>query len=297
MQRALAASIVLAVLAGVVGVVVQLRDLSFMTDALTHTVFPGIAIAFVAGRSLFAGALVAGALSAVLLTFAARGAPGAARGRVAWRIDQDAFMALVLAGLFSIGVIVVSRTRTYTSDLTALLFGRVLTVNGTQIAQMIVVAAIALGLLAAIRKELILRAFDPHSAEAMGYSLLRIDLVVNLVVALVVVAAVRTVGTALVVAFLITPAATARLVCHRLGPLVTVSIGVGAVASWLGLAISYDASIHHDVNLAAGATIVVVLTAAFALAASVTAWRARRRRPASPRPPVAPAAPTCEVVP
>jgi manganese/iron transport system permease protein len=269
MQRALLVAVIIAVLAGVVGVVVQLRQLSFMTDALTHTVFPGIAIAFVLDQSIFAGALVAGALSAALLTFAARSS----------RIDHDAFMALVLASLFSIGVIFVSRNRTYTADLTSLLFGRVLAVEATQIVETLVVALLALGILVAIRKELLLRAFDPTGAEAMGYSLLRIDLVVNLVVALVVVAAVRAVGTALVVAFLITPAATARLVCRRLGPLIATSVLVGLVGAWAGLAISYDASVHSGVRLAAGATIVVVLTALFALVALAAAiQRVRRRR-------------------
>lgn len=257
MQRALLISVLLAALAGVVGVVVQLRELSFMTDALTHTVFPGIAIAFVAGQSLFIGALIAGAVSAVLLTYAARST----------RIDQDAFMALVLASLFSIGVIVVSRHRSYSADLTTLLFGRVLAVDAAEIITTVIVAVVALGVLVAIRKELLLRAFDETGAEAMGYSLLRIDLAVNLVVALVVVAAVRAVGTALVVALLITPAATARLLCARLQPLVITSVAIGAVSAWLGLVISYDASVHHGVRLAAGATIVVVLTAVFALVA------------------------------
>ncbi len=270
MQRALLISLLLATLAGVVGVVVQLRRLSFMTDALTHTVFPGIAIAFVAGESLFVGALVAGAVSAVLLTYAARST----------RIDQDAFTALVLASLFSVGVIVVSRQRSYSADLTALLFGRVLAVDAAEIATTAVVAVLALGVLVAIRKELLLRAFDETGAEAMGYSLLRIDLAVNLVVALVVVAAVRAVGTALVVALLITPAATARLLCSRLKTLVITSVAIGAVAAWLGLVISYDASVHHGVRLAAGATIVVVLTAFFALVAitqTVRSGLARKR--------------------
>lgn len=268
MQRALAIALVLAVLAGIVGVVVQLRRLSFLTDALTHTVFPGIAIASVAGRSLFGGALVAGALSAVALTLAARSR----------RIDQDAFLALVLASLFSVGVIVVSRNRTYTADLSALLFGRVLAVDTAEILETSAVALVALAMLFAIRKELLFRAFDEQSAEAMGYSLLRIDLVVNVVVALVVVAAVRAVGTALVVALLITPAATARLVCRRLGPLLATSVAVGALGAWMGLVVSYDASIHHDTRLAAGATIVVALTVIFAIVAVVTSGRARRVR-------------------
>ena len=268
MQRALTISLLLAVLAGVVGVVVQLRQLSFMTDALTHTVFPGIAIAFVAGESLFVGALIAAAVSAVLLTYAARST----------RIDQDAFMALVLASLFSVGVIVVSRHRSYSADLTTLLFGRVLAVDTTEIITTAIVAVVALGVLVAIRKERLLRAFDETAAEAMGYSLLRIDLAVNLVVALVVVAAVRAVGTALVVALLITPAATARLLCSRLRQLVITSVAIGAVAAWLGLVISYDASLHHGVRLAAGATIVVVLTAFFAIVALTQTLRAGRTR-------------------
>jgi manganese/iron transport system permease protein len=288
MQRALLIAAVIAALAGVVGVVVQLRDLSFLTDALTHTVFPGIAIAFVLDQSLFLGALAAGALSAALLTAASRSS----------RVDHDAFMALLLASLFSIGVIVVSRTRTYTADLTALLFGRVLAVDAAQIVETTVVALVALAVLVAIRKELLLRAFDPAGAEAMGYRLLRIDLAVNLVVALVVVAAVRAVGTALVVAFLITPAATARLLCRRLGPLLATSVAVGVTSAWLGLAISYDASIHHDVNLAAGATIVVVLTAVFAMVAlgSTVAASRRRRSALRERQAAAAQAHHCEVV-
>lgn len=270
MQRALVISLLLAALCGVVGVVVQLRRLSFMTDALTHSVFPGIAIAFVAGESLFIGALIAGAVSAALLTIAARST----------RIDQDAFMALVQASLFSIGVIVVSRHRSYSADLTTLLFGRVLAVDTADIITTAAVAVVALGVLVAIRKELLLRAFDETGAEAMGYSLLRIDLAVNLVVALVVVAAVRAVGTALVVALLITPAATARLLCSRLQSLVICSVAIGALAAWLGLVISYDTSVHHGVRLAAGATIVVALTAFFAVVAIAQALRtgmARRR--------------------
>ncbi|CAB4745082.1 unannotated protein [freshwater metagenome] len=189
-------------------------------------------------------------------------------------------MALVLASLFSIGVIVVSRHRSYSADLTTLLFGRVLAVDTADIITTAAVAVVALGVLVAIRKELLLRAFDETGAEAMGYSLLRIDLAVNLVVALVVVAAVRAVGTALVVALLITPAATARLLCSRLQSLMMSAVGISALAAWLGLVISYDASVHHGIRLAAGATIVVVLTALFAVVAIAQALRtgmARRR--------------------
>jgi manganese/iron transport system permease protein len=267
MQRALVAVVVLGVLSGVVGVVVQLRRLTFVTDAMTHAVFPGVAIAFFTGNSLLLGALAAGALAAVLLTLATRSG----------RVDEDAFLALLLASFFSVGVIVVSRNHTYTADLTALLFGRVLTVTSTQIVQTVVLTVVVLATLWLIRKEILLRAFDETAAVAMGYPVGRLDLVLNVLVALVVVAAVRAVGTALVVALVITPAAVARLTCRRLAPIVAVAVTVAVASGWLGLVISYDASVHHEVRLAGGATIVVVLTAVFAVVAGARAVQAARR--------------------
>jgi manganese/iron transport system permease protein len=263
MQRALLAVVLLAVLAGIVGVVVQLRRLTFMSDALTHTVFPGVAIAFFTGNSLFLGALAAGVLSAVLLTFASRSR----------KIDDDAFLALLLATFFSIGVAVVSRGDTFTADLNALLFGRALTITSQQILETTLVAVFVLAVLIALRKELLLRAFDETAATALGYPVWLLDLVLNVLVALVVVAAVRAVGTALVVALIITPAATARLLCRDLRAMLVASVVVGVVGGWFGLALSYDVSIHHDVRLATGPTIVVVLTAIFVVVAGVQALR------------------------
>ena len=266
MRRALIAMVLLAVLAGVVGVVVQLRRLAFMTDAMTHTVFPGVAIAFFMGDSLFVGALIAAAASAVLLTLLARHP----------RIDEDALVAFVLATFFSVGVIVVSRNRTFTADLNQLLFGRVLTISTRDVIEIAIVCVLSLGALYALRKELWLRSFDPVGAAALGYPTIAIDMAFNLLIALVVVAAVRAVGTALVVALLTTPAATARIVTSRITTMMVLSCVVGAVGGWLGLVISYDASIHHDVRLAAGATTVVVLTVMFAAVAVVFALGRRR---------------------
>lgn len=270
MQRALLAVVLLAVLAGAVGVLVQLRRLTFLADALTHTVFPGVAVAFFAHGSIFVGALVAGVLSAVLLTFATR----------LVRLDDDAMLALLLATAFSVGVVVVSRRPTYTADLTALLFGRVLTVRTGDLAVTAVIAVVALAVLVALRKELVLHAFDPVGARSLGYPVLALDLVTNVVVACVVVAAVRAVGTALVVALLVTPAATARLLVDRIAPMVALAVGFGLLGGWLGLVVSFDASVHHQVRLAPGATVVVALTAIFAVTAAVRAVVRRRRAPA-----------------
>jgi manganese/iron transport system permease protein len=261
MGRALLELVMLGVLGGIVGVHVLVRRLAFITEAVQHTVFPGIAIAFAAGWSLLLGALVTGGLSVALLSVGARRR----------RVDGDALMALLIATFFAVGVVVVSRRSGYQSDLTALLFGRVLSVDHRELVDTAVLGVAGLVTLALLHKELVLRAFDPLGAEALGYPAGRLDLVVNLVVAVTIVSAVRAVGTVLVVAFVVTPAATARLVTDRIGPMMAVAAGYGALCGWLGLVVSYDGSIHHGWRLASGATVVVTLTAGFVVIAAVTA--------------------------
>lgn len=274
MQRALAEALLLGVLAGTVGVAVVLRRLAFYGEALTHTVFPGIVIAHLLDRSLFLGALAFGLLSAVLLT-------GLGTSR---RVSTDAGLAILLTSFFAVGVVLVSRLRTYAADLTAFLFGSLLTVDRAAIVETAVVAAIVLLALGLTYKELLLRAFDPVAAAALGYRTALLDLLLNACVALVVVAALKAVGTMLVLALLIIPAATARLVTERLGSMLLVSATLGALAGWIGLAVSYRASIDHGWRLGAGATVVVVLVLGFlgCLAAGPLVRRARGRRLAPP---------------
>ena len=259
MQRALLAVLVLGVLAGAVGVFVVLRRLAFVGDALTHTVFPGVVVAFLIGQSIFLGALAAALLSALLLTTLTS----------TRRVTPDTGLAILLTSFFAVGVVLVSREQSYTSDLSAFLFGRILAVDWAVLIQTLAVSSIVLTTLVALRKELLLRAFDPDGAAAMGYRVDLLDLVLNVLIALVVVAAVKAVGTVLVIALIIVPAATARLLVDRVATMTAVSCGLGAVGGWLGLAISYDVSLERGVRLASGATIVVVLVAGFVLALAV----------------------------
>ena len=259
MQRALLAVLVLGVLAGVVGVFVVLRRLAFVGDALTHTVFPGVVVAFLIGQSIFLGALAAALLSALLLTTLTS----------TRRVTPDTGLAILLTSFFAVGVVLVSREQSYTSDLSGFLFGRILAVDWAVLIQTLAVSAIVLTTLVALRKELLLRAFDPDGAAAMGYRVDLLDLVLNVLIALVVVAAVKAVGTVLVIALIIVPAATARLLVDRVATMTAVSCGLGAVGGWLGLAISYDVSLERGVRLASGATIVVVLVAGFVIALAV----------------------------
>jgi manganese/iron transport system permease protein len=254
----------------VVGVFVVLRRLAFVSDALTHTIFPGVVIAHLLDRSLLLGALAFGVLTAVLLT-------GITSSR---RVGADAALAILLTSFFSLGVVLVSRTRTYTADLTVFLFGRVLAVDRADLLQTLALAAVVAATLWALRKELVLRAFDPDGAAAMGYRTAALDLVLNLLIALVVVAAVKAVGTVLVVALIVVPAAAARLLADRVATTVVLACAFGALGGWLGLAASYEVSVDHGVRLASGATIVVVLVGLFALAAAAAPLR--RRGPGNP---------------
>jgi manganese/iron transport system permease protein len=274
MQRALLEVLLLGALAGAVGVFVVLRRLAFVSDTLTHTIFPGVVIAHLLDRSLLLGALAFGVLTAVLLTGITAGSR---------RVGADAALAILLTSFFSLGVVLVSRTPTYTADLTVFLFGRVLAVDRADLLQTLALAAVVAATLWALRKELVLRAFDPDGAAAMGYRTAALDLVLNLLIALVVVAAVKAVGTVLVVALIIVPAAAARLLADRVATAAALAAALGALGGWLGLAASYEVSVDHGVRLAAGATIVVVLVALFALAAAAAPLRRRvRRGPGNP---------------
>ncbi|MEU4689622.1 metal ABC transporter permease [Actinoplanes sp. NPDC023714] len=251
MGRALAEIALLALICGPISVLVFVRRLSFVSDALTHTVFPGVVIGFAAAgiEGVFPGALVAGVLTAVVLTVLTRGA----------RLTGDAATAVLLTAMFSIGVVLVSRRASYTSDLTSFLFGRLLTVTPQQIAETAVLAVVILAGLLVTARALVFRAFDPVGAAAAGFRVGRLDLWLNVLLALVVVAAVRAVGTILVVALLIVPAAAARMVSDRLA----VMAGVGGVlvlaAGYLGLLLSWTASLRYGVALTSASAVVLLL--------------------------------------
>jgi manganese/iron transport system permease protein len=263
MGRALAELLVLGALAGTVGVLILLRRLAFMTDALTHTVFPGVVIGYLLSGEggVFWGALAAAAATAALLTLITRHRA----------VTEDAALAVLLTTFFALGVVLVSRESGYTADLTAFLFGRILTVTPQQLTETLVVTALVVAALAVLRRPLLARAFDPEGARAAGYRIGLLDLATNAIVALVVVAAVRAVGTVLVIALLIVPAAAARAVSDRLAVIIPLAAVLGALAGWSGLAISYDASIHHGLRLASGGTVVLVLIAFYLVALAAAA--------------------------
>jgi ABC-type Mn2+/Zn2+ transport system permease subunit len=268
MIRALIEVVLLALVCGPVAVMVFARRLSFVSEAITHTVFPGVVIGALAGGvdGIVLGALIAGLATAVLLTVLSR----------AGTLTDDASTAVVLTAMFAVGVVFVSRRSSYTSDLTAFLFGRVLTVTPREIVETAVLAAVILALLAAGWRALLFRAFDPAAAQASGYRLAALDLLLNVIVALVVVAAVRAVGTILVIALLIIPAAAARFVTVR--PLVMAFVGtiLTVLAGYFGLLASWTASMNYGFALTSASAIVVLLVLPY-LVLALSLSRVRRR--------------------
>jgi manganese/iron transport system permease protein len=270
MGRALAEIALLALICGPVSVFVFVRRLSFVSDAITHTVFPGVVIGFLAGgiEGIAVGALVAGIVTAVVLTLLTRG--GA--------LSDDASTAVVLTAMFSIGVVLVSRRSSYTSDLTSFLFGRILTVTTRQLAETAVLAVVILGLLLIGARALIFRTFDPAGAAAAGYRVAWLDLWLNIIVALVVVAAVRAVGTILVVALLIVPAAAARMVTARLMGMAVLGTALILLAGYGGLLASWTASVDYGISLTSASAVVLLLVLAYLLLLPLGLLRARRSR-------------------
>lgn len=255
-RRALLEAVLVGGLCGAVGVHVVLRRLPFFALAVSHAALPGVVLASMAGLSVFFGSAMA-SLALVL----AVGLLGAKR-----RLDASTATGVALSGAFAVGVLLQSARPGASKDLTAFLVGSVLTVDRNDVLlALVVVVAISL-VLVAVHKELVLGAFDPDQAAALGYRPLVLDLVVLSIVALTVATSVPAVGTILVVALLVTPALAARLWVDRVGAMVGVAAAVGAFSGVAGLAASEQWRVAAGAAIALSATAVLAVSAVVALA-------------------------------
>jgi manganese/iron transport system permease protein len=247
MQRALIEVALMGAITGAIGVYIVLRGLSFIGDALSHAIFPGIVIAFLLGGSIFIGALVLGVLTSVAIAVIAQ----------SQRVKEDSAIGVMFAGTFALGVVLISSSNNFTRDLASFLFGNVLGVTTTDIWLSAIAGAIVVGLIVLFYRELLIASFDRAAAQAMGLPVFWLDLLLLVMISLTIVVSLRAVGNILVVAMLVTPAATARLLTDRLLPMMLLSSSIGVASGVIGLFVSY----HMDV--AAGGTIVLVATAIF----------------------------------
>jgi manganese/iron transport system permease protein len=248
-QRALLAAVLVALVCASVGVFVVLRGLAFLGDAIAHAAFPGVVIAFLMKINIVIGGSIAAVASALAI------------GAVARRsgLKEDTAIGVVFSGMFAVGIVLFSSIRTYTGDLLGILFGDVLGVAADQLVLAAVTAAVVLVGLWIIWRQLVFVSFDPIGAAAAGLNTLRYDTLLLGLIGLAIAVSVQIVGVVLVVAMLVTPAATARLLAQDLRALVIGALVVAVVSSIAGIWLSYY------VNAASGGTIVLVATTLFGL--------------------------------
>ena len=248
MVRALATTVVAAVVCALLSCWLVLVGWSLMGDAVSHAVLPGVVIAYVLGAPFALGALVFGLLAVALI--------GAIRDTS--RVKEDAAIGIVFTTLFALGLVLISVTPSQT-DLNHSVFGNILGVSDADLVQIGVLAAVALVVLIVKRRDLTLYAFDPTHAHAIGLSPRLLGALLLGLLALTAVVALQVVGVILVVAMLIIPGATAYLLTDRFGRMLVIAPVMSALSSVLGIYLSYwmDAS--------PGGLVVVVQGAVFAL--------------------------------
>lgn len=246
--RALAAATIVGLVCAVVGSYMVLRGLAFMGDALSHAAFPGVVVAYLLQGPFYLGAAVAAVGTALAIGWVSR------RGR----LRGDTAIGVLFAGMFALGIFLFSRIPSYVGDLFGFLFGEVLGISDGDLVALVGLAIVVLALVVVFWKELLYSTFDPMGAAASGLPVGRLEYLFLALIALTIVVSLQAVGIILVVAMLITPAATGQLLASSFGRLVAIAVAIGVVSPAVGLYASYW------LDAAAGATIVLVQTLVFA---------------------------------
>lgn len=265
MRLGLAGALLAACACASLGVYVVLRRMSFIGDAVSHAVLPGLAVAF-----LLRVHLALGALAAALLTVLGVGQFSQSRD-----VHEDSAIGILFTGMFALGVVLMNLQKNY-ADLSHMLFGNILGVGWNEIALMGLVAALTLGCLKFFSKELFLTTCDPGYAFSIGLNPDRIRFLLLILLALAIVAGVLALGVVLTSALLVTPAATARLLTRRMGSMLLLSNLFAGLACLAGLYVSYYAEVSS------GAAIILAGTLGFGVV-----WGIRRLGTQVRRPPLA----------
>ena len=249
MRHALSAGLLLGVTCGIVGCFVVLKGLAFVGDALSHSILPGVVVAHLREIPLALGGVLAAVSAVIVMSIVGR----------ARKLSDDTVIGVVFPGFFALGVMLISRSKGYTKDLAHILFGNILAVTLEDlICQACLLLLVLFGLFA-FYPELVATTFDPDYFEQLDLPVKRAHFLLLFVVALTVVSGVQAVGTVMVAALLVTPAATARLLTERLPWMLVLSAFFGSASTLLGLYLSYY------FGTAAGAGVVLVAVVFFSL--------------------------------
>ncbi|MEO0987401.1 MAG: metal ABC transporter permease [Cyanobacteria bacterium J06639_14] len=251
MQRSLIVAVMVGIICAVVGSYLMVQRLALLGDAISHSLLPGLAIAFLLGINLFVGAFVAGVLSTVLIAWIHQRSP----------VKEDAAMGIVFSAFFALGITLITVVQKDNKiDLNHFLFGNILGVTGSEVRDTAIIAVLVLISVVLLYKELLFYSFDPLGAQASGLPVGLLNAGLMVLIALTVVASMKVVGVILVLALLITPGATAYLLVPRLHQVMLLGAGIGVVASVAGMYLSYY------FNLPSGPAIVLVTFGLFFLA-------------------------------
>ncbi|MCB0246497.1 MAG: metal ABC transporter permease [Anaerolineae bacterium] len=255
MVRGMAAAVIVGIVCALVGSYVILRGMAFFGDALAHAILPGVAIGYLisgaASASLFWWGLVTAILTAVGIGAISRGA----------QLKEDTAIGIVFAGMFALGIALISTMRSYTVDLVHLLFGNVLGVTTASLLLTAVFGGLVVLIIIAFYKEFLVISFDPVLAETLRLPTEALRYLLLMLIAVTIVVSLQTVGVALMLAMLVTPAATAYLLTRRLPTMMAVAALIGAISGVVGLYLSYY------ISIASGAAIVLVCTGIFLVVA------------------------------
>ncbi len=253
MVRGLVAAVMVGIVCAIVGTYVVLRGMAFFGDALAHSILPGIAVGYLVGggarEPLFWWALIAAILSALGIGTISRNT----------KIKEDTAIGIIFAGTFALGVALISTARSYTVDLAHFLFGDVLGVRSGDLWLIAIFGGLALLTILAFYKEFMVLSFDPILAATLRLPVHLLDFLLLILIAVTIVVSLQTVGVALMVAMLVTPAATAYLLTKRLPVMMALAATIASISGVIGLYLSYYWSI------ASGSAIVLVCTAIFGL--------------------------------
>ena len=258
MMRGLLAAVIVGVVCAVMGTYIVLRGMAFFGDALAHSILPGVAVGYLVGGGERQPVFWWGLITAVLASL------GIGTISKQSKVKEDTAIGIIFAGMFALGIALISSVRTYTADLTHFLFGDVLGVATEDLILTAVFGGIVLLVVAAFYKEFLVLAFDPILAATLRLPARFFEYLLLILIAVTIVVALQTVGVALMVAMLVTPAATAYLLTHRMVVMMALAACFAAAAGVMGLYLSYYASI------ASGAAIVLVCTGFFLLVLLLT---------------------------
>lgn len=251
MRNALFAGVLVVLTTSSVGTWVVLRSMSFLGEALAHGVLPGIAIAFIIGGDTTVGALIA-AIAMVL---------GVNLVRAHSPLPTDTSIGVLFVGFLALGVVILSsQSGSYVGDLNRFLFGSITGIERDDLLRQAIAAAITVAAALIFYRAFLVLTFDETQAQLLGLRPRLTHVVLLVLIAVAVVASFEAVGSLLVVAFLIAPAATATMLLRRVPIIIATAIGIGVLSVVIGLLVSF----HYDT--AAGATMALVAVSMFMLA-------------------------------